>query len=50
MHVITRLFNTSEFFIYSATIMPVSTLPVNQLIAITAFDNHFKSSSVFANI
>ena len=57
IHVVSPLFNTFTFifiqFSCSTTITPASTLPLNQLVVIIAFDSHFKILIVslsFANI
>ena len=44
IHVITRVFNT--FTLIYLKIMPTWASPLNQLIAIIAFDSQFKSSSI----
>ena len=46
IHVITRVFKHLHSFTCSAKIMPTRTSTLNHLIAIIAFDSHFKSSSI----
>ena len=46
IHIITRVFKHLHSFTCSAKIMPTWTSTLNHLIAIIAFDSHFKSSSI----
>ena len=50
MNVITRLFKTFAFSYMlgkNYVTLNIATPPLNQLIAIIAFDNHFRTSSLF---